>query len=54
MKKVVGVLAIVLAVLLVGPQAGWITGQTIKVDGGLAGIKPPPSMSPARAEHVRA
>jgi NAD(P)-dependent dehydrogenase (short-subunit alcohol dehydrogenase family) len=43
-----------LATLLVGPQAGWITGQTIKVDGGLAGIKPPPSMSPARAEHVRA
>lgn len=31
-----------LAALLVSPATAWVTGQTIGVDGGLAGIKLPP------------
>ncbi len=34
-----------LASFLVGPQASWITGQTVAVDGGLSGIKLAPPMT---------
>ena len=34
-----------LASFLVGPQASWITGQTVAVDGGLSGIKLAPPVS---------
>ena len=33
-----------LAALLVSRDAGWITGQVIAVDGGLSGVKLPPSI----------
>lgn len=32
-----------MAAFLVGPETSWLTGQVITVDGGLSGIKPPPS-----------
>ena len=38
-----------LAAFLVGPDAAWITGQVIAVDGGLSGIKTPPPQAPLRA-----
>ena len=43
-----------LAALLVGAQAGWMTGQVIAVDGGLSGIKPPPAPERMRAASVSA
>ena len=43
-----------LAALLVGPQAGWLTGQVIAVDGGLSSIKPPPTPDRMRAASVSA